>query len=311
MKIFFYGSPPWAIPSLQKIVESGHEVALVITQPDRPSGRGRHAGVSAVKAAALNMGLPIHQPVKIRKDSFILEKLEEQKPDLNVVVAYGQIIQASVIYFPPFHSLNLHFSLLPSYRGAAPVQWALYHGERTTGVSIFELNEKMDEGKILAQKKVYIQKNEDAIRLQSRLSEIGSDLLVATISNIDKITPVEQDNSLATYAPLIKKEDGRINWQKTASEISNHVRAFHPWPSSFCFFKKQRIKLISVSPLDESPSPDKAYGKIWDIRSEGISILCGGPSLLLVKRLQPENKKEMDAYSFCLGADVKPGDRFL
>lgn len=310
MKIFFFGSPPCAVPSLNRILNAGHDIALVVTQPDRPSGRGRHPSMSAVKKASLEEGLAVHQPVKIRKDAVILEKLDEHRPDINVVVAYGQIIPASIIYFPPYNSINVHFSLLPGYRGAAPVQWALYHGEKKTGITIFELNEKMDEGKILTQKEADIKQEEDAAGLQARLAETGADLLVDTLARIDDITPVEQKHSLATYAPLLKKENGRIDWSRTAAEITRQIRAFFPWPSSFCFYDGLRLKIIEAAVLEKTPPSDCFPGKIFSIGPEGISVCCKGQSLLLVKTLQPENKKVMDAYAFSRGSGIKPGEWF-
>ncbi|MFB0566582.1 MAG: methionyl-tRNA formyltransferase [Candidatus Aminicenantaceae bacterium] len=308
MRIVFFGSPASALPSLIKILKAGHSVELVITQPDKPHGRGKKLIPSPIKKAALELDIPFYQPYKIRQDTIALEKIKNIQPDLIVVVAYGQIIPASIIYLPKYNSINLHFSLLPKYRGASPVFWALLKGEKKTGISIFELNEKMDEGDILAQEEVDIYLGEKTFELESRLAEKGSELLVKTISQIDKIIPIKQDHTQATYAPKIKKEDGKIDWTKNALFIGRLVRASNPWPSAFTFFKEKRIK-ITVGEEKGSQTQCLTPGKILSIKKEGIEVCCGKGSTYLLRKLQPENKKEMDAYSFSLGAKIEIGDR--
>lgn len=309
MKIIFFGSPSSAIPSFQRILESGHKIELVITQPDRPSGRGKKFTSSPVKEYARERNIPIYQPQKIRKDPVVLEKLETIKPDLNVVVAYGQIIPSSIIYYPPYDSINVHFSILPKYRGASPVQWAILNGEEKTGITIFELNEKMDEGNILAQKEVNILPGERSDELEFRLSSIGAELLIDTISRIKQIRHTKQDHSQASYAPLIKKEDGRIDWERDAHFIGRQVQAFTPWPSVFTKFKDKRIKIIKGkgNPPGSITAPP---GEIVGLKKEGIQVCCGKDSIFLIEILQPENKKSMSAYAFSLGTRVNVGDKF-
>ncbi len=309
-KIVFFGSPPSALPSLKKILEAGHTIELVITQPDKPSGRGKKLTPSAVKKFANALNIPYYQPLRIRKDLKTLEKIKKVYPDLNVVVAYGQIIPSSIIYFPKYNSLNLHFSLLPKYRGAAPVQWALLRGETKTGVTIFELNEKMDEGDILSQEEFEILPGERAGELEARLAQKGAELLLDTIAKIDKIKHLHQDHSQATYAPRLRKEDGKIRWEKDAFSIERQVRAFYPWPSAFAFLGEKRIKILKGRNITLSAETCSSPGEIFGIKKEGIEVCCAGRSAFLIEELQPENRNLMNAYAFSLGASIKPGNLF-
>ncbi|TET26624.1 MAG: methionyl-tRNA formyltransferase [Candidatus Aminicenantes bacterium] len=310
MKIVFFGSPAIALVSLKRIIEEGHRIELVISQPDKPTGRGKKLIPTPLKRFAQDLNIPVYQPVKIRKDQIALEKIKKINPDLNVVVAYGQIIPSSIIFLPKYNSINVHFSLLPKYRGASPIQWALLNGERKTGVTIFELNERMDEGDILAKEEVDIHPEEGASELEARLAQKGADLLVKTIANISKIKPQKQDHSQATYAPRIKKEDGRIKWEKNAIFIERLVKAYTPWPSAYTFLADRRIKILKGKKeafKGQSSSP----GEILEVKKRGIEVCCGDASVFLIENLQPENKKPMSAYSFSLGAKIRPGDRFI
>jgi methionyl-tRNA formyltransferase len=311
MRIVFFGSPESAIPSLRKILEEGHEVKLIITQPDKPSGRGKKITASPVKRFAIEKGIPVYQPRRIRKDPAALKTLSEIDPDLNVVVAYGQIIPASIIYLPRHNSINLHFSLLPKYRGASPVQWAILNGETTTGLTIFELNEHVDEGHILTQRKTGIHPYEKAFELEERLAHEGADLLVKTIHQIDTLTPLKQDHAQATYAPLIKKEDGQIDWTSEAISVDRKVKAFSPWPSAFTYFRGKRMKILNGRVEPTEPVSSIKPGEIRASRKGGLSVACGDDNIYVIDRLQPENRKAMSAYSFSLGANVKPGEFFI
>lgn len=310
MKIVFFGSPAIALVSLKRIIKEGHRIELVISQPDKPTGRGKKLIPTPLKRFAQDLNIPVYQPVKIRKDQIALEKIKEINPDLNVVVAYGQIIPSSIIFLPKYNSINVHFSLLPKYRGASPIQWALLNGERKTGVTIFELNERMDEGDILAKEEVDIHPEEGASELEARLAQKGAELLVKTIAKIGKIKPQKQDHSQATYAPRIKKEDGRIKWEKNAIFIERLVKAYTPWPSAYTFLADRRIKILKGKKeafKGQSSSP----GEILEVKKKGIEVCCGDASVFLIENLQPENKKPMSAYSFSLGAKIRPGDRFI
>lgn len=309
MRIVFFGSPASALPSLKKLLESNHSIEFIITQPDKPSGRGKKVFPPPVKKIALDQNIPVYQPEKIRKDAEALKKIKKIQPDLNVVVAYGQIIPSSIIYLPKYNSINVHFSLLPKYRGASPVRWAILKGERKTGITIFELNEKMDEGDILTQEEFEILPDEGAVELEARLALKGAKLLTETIAKIDEIKPRKQDHSIATYAPLIKKEDGRIDWINDALHVERQVRAFTPWPSVYTFLGEKRVKIHNGRKIEDRIEPFSA-GEILGVKKEGIEVCCGEGSVFLIESLQPENRNKMDAYAFSLGAKIKPGDKF-
>jgi len=291
-------------------VEAGHTLELVVTQPDRPSGRGKKIRLSPVKQMAQDLDIPVFQPERIRKDPRALQMMHNVEPDLNVVVAYGQIIPGDIIYFPKHNSVNLHFSLLPKYRGASPVQWALLNGETQTGITVMELNEKMDEGDILAQKKIDILDEDNVQRLEIRMAEEGAELMVNTVAEIKRILPIKQDHSQATYAPKIKKEDGRIDWQEDAGTLERKIRALSPWPSVYCFLNQLRLKVLSGKKLPMTADDVLSAGKIIHIDPEGIQIACGLKSVFLLETLQPENKGRMEAYAFSLGRNLKIGDSF-
>jgi methionyl-tRNA formyltransferase len=308
VKIVFFGSPATAVTSLKRLLEKGHDIGLVVTQPDRPAGRGKKISPSPVKQLARELNIPVFQPPKIRKDPQALKRIQDAGPDLNVVVAYGQIIPAPLIYFPEYNSINLHFSLLPRYRGASPVAWAILNGEHISGVTIFELNEKMDEGDILARKEVEILPNENARELENRLAKIGADLLCETIDRIGTIPHIKQDHSLATYAPLLKKEDGRIDWARDAASIDRKVRAFTPWPSAFAYYGDKRLKILKGRPQQGRLSPSFP-GKILKANKEGLAVGCGEKSVYLIEELQQEGRRVMNAYVFSIGARIGPGDK--
>jgi len=309
MKVVFFGSPGAALPSLEKILDAGHSIPLVISQPDRPAGRGKPLTPPPVKEFALRRGIPILQPAKIRRDETILDVLKQINPDVQVVVAYGQIMPGPIIYLPRFHSLNVHFSLLPKYRGASPVQWALLNGETKTGVTIFELNEKMDEGGIVAREETEILPGETAFELEERLAGLGADLLLQTLSRIETIKPQPQDNSQATYAPKIEKEQALVDWTADASQIDRRVRAFSRRPGAYTFIQGQRIKILMGRRLERTDSARRP-GEIISVAKDGVEVACGRGSVYRAERLQRENKKEMDAYALSLGMKLKPGDNF-
>jgi len=307
MRIVYFGSPRAALPSLERLLEAGHSIELVITQPDKPAGRGKAPTPPPVKEAARRHGIPILQPEKIRKDPEVLAALGKIAPDIIVVVAYGQIIPATIIDLPRHKSVNVHFSLLPKYRGAAPVQWAILNGEGKTGVTIFELNERMDEGDILSQLEIEIGPRENARELEERLSRLGSDLLIKTLERIDTLPHLRQDQTQATLAPRLHKDLGRIDWGKDAVSIDRIVRAFSLWPGAFTFFRGQRIIIHAGSPLEVPASPPEP-GRIVEVWREGPLVACGGGSAYLIERLQRENRKEMAAADFLRGTKIKTGD---
>jgi methionyl-tRNA formyltransferase len=309
MRIVFFGSPEAALPSLRQLLAAGHSVELVVTQPDRPAGRGRKLTPCPVKRFAAERGLPVVQPVRVRKDEGFLERLAAAGPDVNVVVAYGQIMPGPVIDLPRYRSLNVHFSLLPRYRGGSPVSWAILRGETRTGVTIFELNERMDEGDILAMEATDIGPRETARELESRLAEIGAGLMVRTLADIDTARRVPQNPAEATLAPKLRKEDGLIDWTAEARAVDRKARAFDPWPTAFTFLGGVRLQ-VRRGLLSDAAAGGREPGTVIAVGKNGVDIACGGGTVYRIERLRPEGKAEMDAYAFALGGNVRPGDSF-
>jgi methionyl-tRNA formyltransferase len=307
MRIAFFGSPEAALPSLEKLLEAGHEIVLAVTQPDRPAGRGKSTSAPPVKAFALGRGIRVLQPARVRNDDAFLGELRSATPDINVVVAYGQILPASVIYLPRWRSANVHFSLLPKYRGAAPVEWAILNGEPETGVTIFELDERMDEGDILSREVVEIRPRETAGELEARLARVGAELLTAALDRIDRLPRIPQDHRLATPAPRLKKEQGRIDWTKSSVEIERMIRAFSPWPGAFTFWRGRRLILHSGRAGGDAASCGPP-GQVAAAAGSGIAVCCGDATLFTVERLQRENKKSLEAADFLRGTGLTPGD---
>jgi methionyl-tRNA formyltransferase len=307
MKIVYFGSPGAALPPLERLLGAGHGIELVITQPDKPAGRGKAPTPPPVKEAGLRHGIPVLQPERIRQDERVLKAIGKIDPDIIVVVAYGQIIPSAIFNLPPHKSVNVHFSVLPKYRGAAPVQWAILNGEEKTGVTIFELNEKMDGGDILSQVETDIGPRETARELEERLSGLGAGLLIETLEKIDRLPHIRQDQAQATLAPRLQKSQGQIDWEKDAVSIDRMVRAFSPWPGAFTFFRGQRIIIHSGSPV-AIPTPHPVAGRVVEVRREGPVIGCGGDSAYLIERLQRENRKEMAAADFLRGTKMESGE---
>lgn len=309
-RIVFFGSSLSSRFCLNEIITAGYEVAAVVTQPDRPAGRGKKLLVSEVKKLALEKKIPVLQPERVRKNPEFRAILTEIGPDLNIVVAYGQIIPGSIIYLPEYNSINLHLSLLPCYRGSSPVQWALLNGEEKTGVTIFELSKKMDEGPIYSHQELSILPGENAVELERRLIQLGARLLLATIPKIPVTDPIAQDHAAATYVAKLTKEDGRIDWNKTALQIDRQVRAFTPWPSAFTLWKGKRMKVIKGEVAAGNKVIARKPGEISALDKNGIAICCQDGSVYLIKEVQPENKKVMPAYAFSRGTQMTAGDFF-
>ncbi len=309
MDLIFFGSDEISINPFVSIIERGHNLKALITSPDRPKGRGLETSPPEIKNFALRHGIKVFQPEKLKGNQEFFQNLMDLKPELGVVVAYGKIIPKEIIEIPKFGIINLHFSLLPELRGAAPLNWAIIKGYEKTGVTVFFINEKMDEGDIILQREVEIKKRERVDQLQERIISIGTSLLLEAIDSIEKgnFKRIPQDHSLATYAPKIKKEDGFIDWSKTSEEIDRLVRGLYRWPGTFTYWKGKILKIIETSPIDEKIY-SKNPGEIIEIIREGIAISCGGNSSILVKTVQLEGKKAMPAFSFSLGAKIKVGD---
>jgi methionyl-tRNA formyltransferase len=312
MRIVFFGSPAAALPSLEALLAAGHEIALVVTQPDKPAGRGRRLTPSAVKSQAAARGIPVVEPARLRTDTAAAERIRAARPEVNVVVAYGQIIPHDIHAFPRYRSLNVHFSLLPAWRGAAPVQWAVLEGDAESGVTVMELNDRMDEGDILAQERVAVRPRESAAALEARLAAIGARLLVGTLERIEEIPHLPQDPSRASLAPKIRKEDGLVSWADTAGVIDRKVLALADRPGVFTRIKGRRVNILRgralETPACPSPKAPPDPGTVLSIGKAGLEVACGAATSYLIEELQPEGKAAMPAYAFSLGARIVPGD---
>jgi len=295
MRVVFLGTPSFAVPTLERIVEAGDHVLAVLTQPDRARGRGQRPAASPVKEAALRFGLPVYQPERVRHPEAV-DYLRRLAPEAMVVVGYGQIIPESVIDIPPLGIVNVHASLLPAYRGAAPVQWAIVNGETRTGVTTMRIDAGLDTGDILLQAETEIGPEETAVELGNRLAVMGADLLVRTLRGLESgaVIPEKQDSSRATYAPLLKKEDGRIQWERPAISIHNQIRGLQPWPGAFTMRRNQILHLWKARPTSGSGRP----GSILSLRP--LVVACGEGCLELIE-LQMEGRKRMPAADFVNG----------
>jgi len=309
MRILFCGTPQFAVPTLQHLLAHPEfEVLAVITQPDRPRGRGQEVSFSAVKQTALAAKIPVHQPEKIRAPE-VQELLQSYLPDFIVIIAYGQIIPARLLPIPKHGWINLHASLLPKYRGAAPINWAIVHGETRTGLTTMRIDAGMDTGDILLQQELGIGPIETAPELSTRLSEAGAPLMAETLRGLaaGKIAPRPQDHSQATLAPMLKRDDGRIDWNRTATEIYNRMRGFTPWPGAHSVFRGHSCHLWA-EPVSNKKR-DAPPGTLL-LEGDELLVVCGGATLLSLLAVQLEGRKRVSALEFANGARLKSGERF-
>ncbi len=307
LRLAFFGTPDAAVPSLERLADAGHDIALVITQPDRPKGRGYEPAPSPVKRAALARGLPVSEPLKIRQPEFI-DTLRGLGLEVMVVVAYGKIIPQAIIDIPPLGIVNVHFSLLPAYRGAAPVEWAIANGETRTGVTTMRIDAGLDTGDILLQREVEIGPEETAAELSRRLAPMGADLLLETLEELrtGAVTPRPQDHSRATYAPMLTKEDGRIDWSWPALKIHHRVRGFQPWPGAYCLFRGRLLHIWRTRPTPETVSGPP--GTLHPQRRR-LLVACGEDTALELMELQLEGRKRLPVEAFLAGQRVVEGER--
>ncbi len=297
MRLVFMGTPAFAVPTLEALGTVGHEVVAVFTQPDRPKGRGQEPAMSPVKEAALRLGIRVEQPERVRRPENV-EQLRGFDVDAMVVVGYGQIIPQSIIDLPKHGIINVHGSLLPKFRGAAPIQWAIARGEKTTGVTTMKINAGLDTGDMLLKWETGIGAEETAIELAARMSVAGAQLLIDTLARIGEIIPEPQDNAAATLAPILKKEDGLIDWRLSASEIHNRIRGFQPWPGGYTIFRGGRFVIASARVLEGAGEPGILFAN-----NRRLIAGCGEGSLELLE-VQPEGKKKMAAAAFLNGAQI-------
>ncbi len=305
MKVLFLGTSEFSCPSLESLLESAHEVIGVVTQPDRPKGRGQKFSPSPVKSLAIAKALPVFQPERVR-DHSSLEVLKSLHPDLMVVVAYGQILSPAVLAIPPRGCVNVHASLLPKFRGAAPIARAILEGETRTGVTTMLMDPGMDTGPILLTAETSVEESDTQGTLHDRLARMGARLLGQTLEGWEKGTlpPIPQDPSLATYAPKIQKEEGRINWQTPARQLFNLVRAFDPWPGAFTVWAGRILKLFQPRPLEEEAK--EAPGTVAQTSATGLRIATSD-GYLLIRELQLANRPRMGVSEFLRGYPLKPG----
>lgn len=305
MRIVFMGTPEFAVPSLEAILRSGDQVVGVVTQPDRPKGRGQQLVSPPVKLVAERAGIPILQPLKIRTPEFF-QALSAWQPDLIAVAAYGRILHTPILRLPPMGCVNVHGSLLPKYRGAAPVQWAVINGETETGITTMLMDEGMDTGPMLLQEKLEIVPDDTAGTLAPRLAKLGGRLLVDTITQLKAgtLTPKKQDDGQATLAPILKKEDGLIDWTMSATALANRVRGLSPWPGAFTFFGEERWNIWKAV-SNVAAATDKP-GTIVAVDKQTIMVSTGD-GLLGIREIQIANSKRMSADQFLAGHRIPVG----
>ncbi len=311
MDLIFCGTPQFAVPTLEKLVSAGHEVQLVVTQPDRPRGRGMEVAFSPVKQKALEFGLPIAQPDKIKNNQEFRAQLESVAPEAIIVVGYGRIIPGWMLELPKHGNINLHGSLLPKYRGAAPIQWAIAEGETITGVTTMLLNAGLDTGDILLQEELAIKPDDTAMTIAPPLAVIGADLMLETLCGLagGTIIPRPQIEREATLAPILTREDGRIDFRRTATQIFNRQRGFQPWPGAYTSFRGKNLTLSALRPM---ASP---LGSVLDpgaiaVAGECLLAGCAEACVLEILEVQPEGKRRMSAREFINGYRPRSGESF-
>jgi len=308
LRVIFWGTPEFAVESLKKLLKSRHQVVGVVTQPDKPKGRGKKLTPPPVKVVAQEHGIPVFQPEKVKNNPELLENLKKLNPDIFVVVAYGKILPEEVIHLPPFKTINVHASLLPQYRGAAPIHRAIMEGKEKTGVCIMEITEELDAGDIYECTEVPISENDDIVSLHDKLARIGAELLVNVLDKIEKGEAIKkpQEHSKATYASPIKKEEGKIDWNRSAVEIFNQIRALKVWPKAFTTFRNKEMKILEASVLDKET--EGRPGEITEIKKGEGFVVQTGKGKLLIKKVQFPNSKPITADEAVRGYHIKEGE---
>ena len=306
MKVVFMGTPEMAVPTLRELLDNDIEVSLVITQTDKPKGRGKQMQAPPVKEFALEKGIEVLQPKSLKNNDEIIEQLKAVEPDFLVVAAFGKILPQAVLDVPKYAPVNVHFSLLPKYRGAAPVNWAVINGEQETGVATMLMDAGLDTGDILLVEKTPIEKK-TALDIAEELSETGAKLLIETLKDFEKITPIKQNDEAMTYAPMMKKEDGKIDWAKSSEAIECMIRGFVPWPTAYGILDGKTVKLFKAEIVKAPDGLDA--GTVYDVTKKSFCIKCGIGGLKILE-LQPEGKKRMPVGSFLAGKKLTGDERF-
>jgi methionyl-tRNA formyltransferase len=308
MRLVFMGTPESAVPSLQRLLEDGHEIVVVWTQPDKPAGRHEKMHSSPVKDFAIARGLRVEQPNRI-KTAEAKDLFASYNADVAVVVAYGRILPPEFLRAPHRGCLNVHFSLLPLYRGAAPANWAIVNGDKKTGVTTMFIEESLDSGPVLLQRETLIGETETTPELMQRLAGIGAGLLSETLAQLDVITPRPQRTRESTFAPLLRKTDGVINWSNPAATIERCVRGFQPWPNAYTYHNSHRLIIWRAAVVDATGS-DAREGEVVAAHGDYLIVKCGNETELRVLEVQPEARRRMSVRDFLNGAHLKIGDRF-
>jgi len=305
LDLIFCGTPSFAVPTLEALAAAGHRIALVVTQPDRPKGRGLELVASPVKQSALKLNIPITQPDRIKTNDEFRAQLTAIHPDAIIVVGYGRIIPQWMLDLPPLGNINLHASLLPKYRGAAPIQWAIASGETATGNTTMRLDAGLDTGDILLQQQLAIAPDDTAETLTPRLATIGADLMLQTLAGLQSgtIHPRPQDRSQASLAPILKKEDGLIDFSRSATEILNRLRGFQPWPGAYTKFRGKNLQILKANPIETAIPPAELK-----VQSDRLLVGCGNNTALEILELQLEGKKRTTARDFIQGYHPRPNE---
>ena len=310
MNLIFCGTPRFAVPTFERLISEGFQIDLVVTNPDEPSGRGYELKQSPVKQVAEKAGIPVFQPAKLRTPE-TQEAISRYRPDAIVIVAYGKIVPPWMIELPRLGCINLHASLLPKYRGAAPIQWALIQGDLTTGVTAMKIDPGLDTGDILLQREVEVREDDTTGTLSERLSELGAELMIETLHGLDRgeIVPRSQNHAQATLAPMIKKEHGRIDWSMNAEKIARRVRGLRPWPGAYTTFRGKNLHVwVAVPDAELSASPLEP-GTILAEKGR-LLVACGENSRLELREVQIEGRKRLQARDFLNGVRLTPGEKF-
>ncbi len=310
MRLVFCGTPQFAVPTLNALLHAGHRLNLVMSQPDRASGRGMEVQISPVKRYAEQHGLALAQPEKIRNNPELQERLRALSPDAIVIVAYGRLVPPWMLTLPKHGNLNVHASLLPKYRGAAPIQWAVANGETETGVTTMRIDEGLDTGDILLQERIPILPQQTAVELSPVLAELGAQLMVRTLAGLEQgtLAPTPQDHSRATLAPILQREDGRIDWNRTAQQIFDRWRGFQPWPGAFTSFRGKKLILHGMHVVEDPAGLSGAPGTLVR-KAHRLLVACGESSWLDILELQMEGKRRMPAEAFLNGLPLAAGEQ--
>lgn len=313
MRLIFMGTPEFAVPSLERLIEDGHDLRAVFTQPDKPAGRGNRLQAPPVKLFALERAIAVHQPAKIKTNEEARALFEQIAPDACVVAAYGKILPQWMLDMPRFGCINVHASLLPKYRGAAPINWAIANGERETGVTIMQMDAGLDTGPMLAKRAIEIGEEETADELTVRLAALGAAVLSETLPRIERgeIDAVRQNDEETTYAPMLKREDGMIDFGSPAREIANRVRAFQPWPGAYTFFRGARLMIWRAREAKETDLQYRLPATILSADKSGFVVSCGRGSALRIEEVQIEGKRKTPARDFLNGARIVVGERII